>query len=140
MSAYLLDTNVLAEEMQARPDQTVQAWMNAHRAQSYTSAITIGEIARGIRRLAPGRKRAALESWFTSLLASFQSRVLNYNERTALIWGELQASLEKAGRTMPLQDSCVAAVALRHGLTIATRNTADFAPAGIRTINPFPTS
>jgi len=64
-------------------------------------------------------------------------RVLAYNTRVAETWGEMMADLERRGHTMSLTDSLIAAIAKRHNLTLATRNTSDFAHAGLRLLNPF---
>jgi tRNA(fMet)-specific endonuclease VapC len=54
-----------------------------------------------------------------------------------LTWGTLAAELEKRGTPMPAVDSLIAAVALRHGLTIVTRNEEDFAHSGVQVLNPW---
>jgi toxin FitB len=137
MSQYLLDTNVLAEETQVRPNPGVTAWMTANRANSYTTALNIAELAFGVRRLANNRKRSALEVWLNNLVGALEGRILAFNERVAFSWADLQVELERAGQKIPIQDSYVAAIARRHALTVATRNTADFERHGVRTENPF---
>jgi toxin FitB len=137
VSGYLLDTNVLAEETQVRPNSRVTAWLTANRATSYTTALNIAELAFGVRRLANGRKRSALELWLNSLVGALEGRILAFNERVAFSWADLHVELERAGHKMPAQDGYVAAIARRHGLTIATRNTGDFQRHGVRTENPF---
>ena len=64
-------------------------------------------------------------------------RILRFDTRAAQTWGKLQADLERAGKKMPLEDSYIAAIGLRHNLTVATRNTADFQRAGLTAVNPF---
>lgn len=137
MSQYLLDTNILAEETRLRPDARVRAWLTAHRANSYTTALNIGELAFGVRRLPEGRKRVALESWLNNLVTALEGRILALNERVAFCWADLQVELERLGQKMPAQDGYVAAIARRHGLTVVTRNTGDFKGHGILTENPF---
>jgi hypothetical protein len=137
MSQYLLDTNILAEETQLRPNPRVTAWLTVNRANSYTTALNIGELAFGVRRLTDGRKRGALESWLNNLVAALEGRILALNERVAFCWADLQVELERLGQKMPAQDGYVAAIAHRHGLTVVTRNTGDFKRHGIRTENPF---
>jgi toxin FitB len=56
---------------------------------------------------------------------------------TGLRWAELLAALRRAGRAMPVKDSFIAATALAHGLTVATRNRSDFEKAGVEVVDPF---
>lgn len=53
------------------------------------------------------------------------------------IWAEQEYILEKAGRRMPVEDSYIAAIAKRYGLTIVTGNEQDFRRPGLRIFNPF---
>ena len=92
---------------------------------------------RGIERLPTGAKRNGLEQWLEVVLASMDGRILACNSRVAETWGEMRANLERQGQPMPLTESLIAAIAKRHTLTLATRNTADFAPTGLRIVNPF---
>jgi predicted nucleic acid-binding protein len=127
----------MSDAMKPRPDERVRTWMQAHEPELYTSAITVGEIRRGIARLPAGDRRSRLEHWLEGLLVRMHGRVLAYNVRVAETWGEMMADLERRGQKMPLADSLIAAVAKRHNLIVATRNTADFARAGLRVVNPF---
>jgi predicted nucleic acid-binding protein len=45
--------------------------------------------------------------------------------------------LKQKGDKLPLLDSMIAATALQHDLTIATRNTRDFKKAGVKVLDPF---
>ena len=111
--------------------------MEAHQALLYTSAITLGELSRGVELLPPGAKRLRMESWLEDIRQTMAGRILGFNARTAMAWGELTARLEREGHKMPLADSLIAAIAKRHNLTVATRNSSDFARAGLRVVNPF---
>lgn len=53
------------------------------------------------------------------------------------MWGQLKAKWDRQGISVPSLDSQIAATAQRHGLTLATRNTSDFAKTGLDVINPF---
>jgi predicted nucleic acid-binding protein len=135
--SFLVDTDVLSDPSRPQPSPKVDAWLVAHQSQLYTSAISIGEIKRGIERLPTGAKRNGLEKWLEAVLASMDGRILAYNSRVAETWGAMMANLERQGRPMPLTDSLIAAIAKRHTLTLVTRNTADFAHTGLRVANSF---
>ena len=138
--SYLLDTNVLSESVSARPDQKVIAWLKATPlADTYVSAITIGEIKRGIEKLPDTHPRKAqLNDWLEGeLLRRFSGRIVAIDAAVMLEWGRLIASLERQGRAMPLMDSLLAAQAIGHQLTLVTRNVKDFSETGVVTINPW---
>jgi predicted nucleic acid-binding protein len=63
-------------------------------------------------------------------------RILNFNTSVGTVWGRQEAEFTKKGCAMPMPDSFIAATARRHNLTIATRNVADYARPGLRTLNP----
>lgn len=127
----------MSDAMKSRPDERVKAWMETHEPALYTSAFTSGELRRGIARLPAGERRSRLEGWLEGLLVRMNGRILAYNTRVAETWGEMMANLERRGEKMPLADSLIAAIAKRHNLVVATGNTADFARAGLRVVNPF---
>ncbi len=77
MKNYLLDTNVLCEETKPQPNRALQVWMDAHRKQSYTSAITIAEMSLGVERLPDGRKRTRLTTWLGVLIRAMEGRILH---------------------------------------------------------------
>jgi predicted nucleic acid-binding protein len=137
MSGYLADTNVLSEPARRRPNTRVLAWLERHESDLYASAFTIAEIAFGIAALPSGRKKQHLQLQLRQLLARMEGRVLPFNKRVALEWGDMQAELRRAGRLMPLEDSLIAATARRYGLDVATRNVDDFHRAGLRVVNPW---
>ena len=97
----------------------------------FLSVISIGEILKGITLLRESRKRRALETWLRTLERDHGDRLLLADLETSRLWGELTASAQKAGRVVHATDGLIAATALRHGLRVMTRNTADFEPTGV---------
>ena len=95
--SFLLDTNVLSDPTRPRPSAKVDAWMAAHQSRLYTSAITIGELRRGIELLPAGPKRTGLENWLEDVLVTMDGRVLAYNTRVAETRGVMMAGLERRG-------------------------------------------
>lgn len=138
--SYLLDTCVLSELIVPRPNRGVVAWLEGVRSsQLYISALTIGEIKRGIEKLpVEARRRGVLSDWLESdVLARFQGRILAFDAPVMLEWGLLTARLGSRGRPLPLLDSLMAALALHHRLDLVTRNEKDFADSGARVFNPW---
>jgi predicted nucleic acid-binding protein len=103
----------------------------------FLSVITIGEIAKGIGQMPEGRKKETLAAWFRNLSTIYQDRILGIDQETAEIWGELSAAAQRQGHSLPAADGLIAATAQRHGLHGATRDTRDFALAGVMIINPW---
>src|SRR5690606_27408515 len=85
---YLLDTNVLSEVRRPHPEPRVLAWLDAvDEDRLYLSAITIGEIARGVALLDDGRRKQDLAAWLeTDLQHRFGPRLLAIDGETALVW------------------------------------------------------
>jgi len=135
--SYLVDTNVFSEPAKKKPDAKVIAWLRVNESRLYVSAVTIGEMRRGIERLPSGRRKTQLRAWLVALSDCMKGRVLSFNTSTAHVWGQLKAKWDAAGIVVPSLDSLIAATAQRHQLTIVTRNTADFAKTGMKLLNPF---
>jgi len=132
---YVLDTNVISALR--RPDRApaVTAWIRQKPEDDlYLSAITIGEIARGIaqqQRANPDFARD-LATWLDRTLRVFSDRILPFGAQDARIWGRLSHEIGHTGA-----DLMIAATALAHDAAVVTRNVADFAPTGVRVENPF---
>lgn len=137
---YLLDTCVISELVAKRPNSKVVAWVDGVDDGSlYLSAITIGELARGIARLAESQRKQSLAIWLEEeLLPRFSGRILAVDAEVMLVWGKLTAQLEQAGRSLPAMDSLIAAIALYNGYSLVTRNVDDFIGTGVTILNPWP--
>ncbi len=135
---YLVDTNVLSEPKQKRPESKVVNWLKANEASLYTSVLVTGEIRYGIELLpANSAKRAELLKWHDELLDIMAGRVLSINARVADEWGRLQAEARAKNLVLPVVDSLLAATARRYQLVLATDNTSDFRGVGLKIVNPF---
>ena len=136
---YLLDTNVLSEVRRPVPDSNVLAWLDqVDEDRVYLSVISIAEIARGIALLDDGRRKHELAIWLEhELPARFESRILDLDAPTALLWGRLMGDAKREGRGLSVMDGWIAAIAKRHGITLVTRNTKDFEGTGIELLDPW---
>lgn len=132
---YLVDANVLSEPTRPAPDAAVVRWLRRHERSLAVDPVILGEIRFGILLLPRGRRRQRLERWFDSGIRRLHC--LPWDAETGLRWAALLATLRATGRAMPVKGSLIAATALAHGLTVATRNVADFAKAGCAVVNPF---
>jgi predicted nucleic acid-binding protein len=132
---YLVDANVLSEPTKPSPDPGVVDWLKANEREIAVDPIILGEIDFGILLLPRGKRRSRLERWFNEGVRRI--RCLPWEAATGLRWAELLAELRTRGRSMPIKDSLIAATALTHGLTVATRNRVDFATASVDIVDPF---
>ncbi len=134
---YLVDANVLSEPTKPEPAAQVVEWLRKHERDLAVNPIILGELEYGILLLPASRRRTKLEQWFAAGVSRI--RVLDFDTATAAGWARLLARLKRKGVAMPIKDSLIAATALTHDLTVATRNTSDFRFAGVRVENPFST-
>lgn len=137
---YLLDTNVISELQNAKGDDLVKMRFRRLDAETlFVSAVVVGELQKGIRRLPDGRKKHDLESWFNDFTLEYNNRILPFDVDTAQIWGDLVAKFEREGRPISFADGQIAATAIQHGLVLITRNTKDFKNTGTRLWNIWET-
>jgi predicted nucleic acid-binding protein len=132
---FLVAANVLSEATKPSPELKVLEWLRANEAGLAVDPIILGEIRFGIDRMPPGQRRKRLDRWFTEGVEKLVC--LPIDAATGVRWARLLAKLRASGRAMPLKDSLIAATALVHGLTVATRNTRDFRQAGVKVFDPF---
>ena len=133
--SYLLDTVVLSELRKSKPAPAVLRWVRAQQPQQlFISVVSVGEIERGIEKARKSEPAFASElgQWLETLLAVYGEHILPVSTPIARRWGSLSAKLGNDGA-----DILIAATALTHGLTVATRNVKHFLPTGVSVLNPF---
>jgi toxin FitB len=137
--SYLLDTNVVSEWSKPRPNKAVVEFLASTDEDTlFLSVVTLAELRRGVDCLPNGRRRAALNEWLeTDLIARFDNRVLGIDRDVADAWGRIMAQTERRGRAPGVMDAWIAAIAEVRGLTVVTRNVADFRPLLGRIFNPW---
>lgn len=131
---YILDTNVVSELRKAKPHGAVLEWMSSiDRGQLCLAAVTLGELQAGIEltRERDASRAAEIDAWVDVLNGSF--RILPMEGEAFRIW----ATLLHRKSPQLAQLAMIAATAIVHGMTVATRNVSDFAPFGVPTTNPF---
>ena len=131
---YLLDTNIVSELRKPRPHGGVLAWLQSmDNAQLYLSAVTVGEIQAGIEltREQDRTQASEIEAWLELLAGAYN--VLPMDATIYRAWARL---MHRKSDTL-YEDAMIAATAQVHGLTVATRNVADFHALGFEVFNPF---
>ncbi|MCP3460300.1 type II toxin-antitoxin system VapC family toxin [Bradyrhizobium sp. CCGUVB23] len=139
MTRYLLDTNIISNVVKPQPSESLLAWMAAQRDEDlFIASLTVAEIRRGILEKPRGKKRDALDAWFSGPegpQALFAGRIVPFDEKAGLIWARLMAEGKVAGQPRSGLDMIIAAVAAANECTVVTDNERDF--AGTRIINPM---
>jgi toxin FitB len=137
--SYLLDTCVISELIKAEPSPKVMVWIDGQEEQSlYLSVITLGEIEKGISKLAEGRKKMQLQAWLADeLMERFNGRIIGITTEVARCWGKMLGESETNGRALPVVDALIAATAITNELIVVTRNTVDMIGSGARLFDPW---
>ena len=136
---YLLDTNVVSELRKAKAgkaDRNVTAWASSVEVTGlFLSAITILELETGtllLERRDP-LQGAVLRAWIEDhVLTAFSQRILPVDTAVARRCAQLQVPDPRSDR-----DALIAATGLVHGMTVVTRNIADFEFTGVAVFNPW---
>lgn len=136
--SYLLDTCVISE-LRKEVSQSVRDWFDSvDQDLFFISVVTIAELLDGIERLPLSRRKTDLENWFFGEVYSrFKNRILAIDDHVAKEWAYLNASLQRKGHHVGVQDLYIAATAKAHGFAIVTRNVKDFQYTKIAVINPW---
>jgi predicted nucleic acid-binding protein len=139
VTGWLLDTNILSEIRKPRPEPKVVAFVAAKPLELlFVSDVTFAEIRFGIELVSDPTQRAELNDWLQhKLRPMFEQRVLPVSEDVILKWRLLVEDGRKAGHTFSQPDLFIAATALLHGLTVVSRDTADFEKARVPVLNPW---
>jgi predicted nucleic acid-binding protein len=137
VTTWLLDTNVLSEIGKRRPHRRVVAFVAEQPLDRfYISTVTLAEIRSGIELLPDATRRAELNAWLTHKIRPlFAQRVLDVSEDVLFKWRLLVEEGRKSGHTFSQPDLFIAAQALHHGMTIVSRDTREYARAGVPVLN-----
>jgi len=136
---YLIDTNVISEIRKGnKANPGVRQFFDAAIQENtplYISAITIGELRRGVDLIfhrGDASQGKLLEDWLNTLLDEYQNNILGIDGEIALLWGKLRVPEPEHAL-----DKLIAATGIIYDLTVVTRNTKDFNNTGVRLLNPF---
>jgi hypothetical protein len=132
---YLLDTDILSAIRRKQRDPNLEKWLHSiNSAEVFLSVVTLGEVERGVtqqRRINPAFAED-LERWLDTVLIRYAQCILPLSVNIARRWGQLSGELGHSSA-----DLMIAATALEHNLTVATRNTRHFEPTQVPLINPY---
>ena len=135
----LLDTNIISELMKPTPNHQVIHWINQQNTkQLFVSSITLAEISLGIAILPNGARKESLVTNFQRFInVGFDNRILSFDASCSEFFAQIMLKRKQMGRPTSFQDGLIAAIAVRHRLSIVTRNVKDFDGVNLSIINPF---
>jgi predicted nucleic acid-binding protein len=138
----LLDTNVLSETLRPSPSGAVVDWLDGHFEECAISSVTIFELAVGVAQPPPGKRRETLETVVARMVRRFGARVYAFDAPAARAAAKLLESARTRGLGLhqvpgKLADLQIGGIAAAYGLSLATRNVADFQGLGLELINPW---
>jgi predicted nucleic acid-binding protein len=135
----VIDTNVVSEPLRRAPDSAVVAWLDRQVAETlFLTTTSLSELLVGIETLPEGRRRHGLATDLAGLLNRlFGDRILPFDAACAPIYAAAFVRARGAGRPIAMADGQIAAIAIRHGFTVATRDEAPFLAAGATLVNPW---
>ena len=136
---YLLDTNIVSELRRETPNGGIWEWASSVVEETvFISVVMIAEIRSGVDRLPLGKRRQDLEIWLQQdIRERFRGRILGVDVEAAEICGQLLGQNHLGIHVRRIMDIWLAAIALRHNLTVVTRNTRDFEHLGLALFNPW---
>jgi predicted nucleic acid-binding protein len=141
VTRYLLDTNIISNVIKPAPSPALLAWLAAQKDDDlFIASLTVAQIQRGILERPAGRKRNALDAWFSGPegpRALFAGRILSFDERAGLHWARLMADGKAVGHPRSALDMIIASIAAANDCVVVTDNEKDF--TDIAFVNPLRT-
>jgi toxin FitB len=139
VTGWLLDTNILSELRRPKPERKVLAFVAAQPLELlYISTVALAEIRFGIELLPDVARRSELNDWLAhKVRPMFEQRVLAVTEDIMFKWRLMVEEGRKVGHTFSQPDLIIAATGQHHGLTIVSRDTADYVKAQVTVFNPW---
>jgi predicted nucleic acid-binding protein len=134
--SFLIDTDLLSVLERKQVPPKLVNWIQNNEADIFLSVVSFAELQFGLDR-APATHKADLAIWLAEIRRKLAPATEELTEPVLVCWKELLAELKTKNRTMTCEDSLIAATALFHGHTVATRNKRHFEPAGVQIMDPL---
>jgi predicted nucleic acid-binding protein len=112
-------------------------WLRENTSNCAVSTVVIAELGFGIASIRSAERSPRLEQHFIEIRRRFSGRIYPFDLTAALICAKTMGDRQQAGHIISMSDGMIAAIALRHGAALATRNTKHFEGMGLPLINPW---
>jgi toxin FitB len=133
----VVDTNVWSEATKAEPSPVVREWAKQNESKLWLTSVVLAELRAGAAMMPIGKRRSALETQFDELAEEYEDRLLLFDAQSSAVYAQVLETAKKVGKPIGTADAMIAAVALQHGMSVATRDLGDFAGAGVKLVNPW---
>jgi toxin FitB len=135
----VVDTNVVSELMNPVTHPSVQAWFDGMATTDlFLASTSLAELRLGVAIMPTGRRKSYLATALEKILAYFfEGRILAFDMKAAEKFSEIVSKARLKGRAIEIAGGQIAAIALVHGFSVATRDTAPFVAAGVDVIDPW---
>jgi len=120
---YLLDTNILSEQVKKNPDEKVLEFLEANESSLATCSLVIHELQYGMEILEDSKKKKILETFIKSIQETLP--IFEYDTKAALWHAKEKSRLSKIGKTSAFADGQIASIAYVNKLKVVTKNTKD---------------
>ena len=134
--SYLIDTDLLSMLERKQVPPKLGAWVQANESDIFLSVVSFAELQFGLDR-APVSHQAGLAAWLADIRRKLAPATEELSEPVLVRWKALLSELKVKNRTMTCEDSLIAATALYHNHTVATRNQRHFEPSGVQAFDPL---
>lgn len=136
----VLDTNIISEPPRTGADSRLLEWLNEQEAESlHLTTPTIAEMAKGAEVFFSKTGSLRHRRYLEHVVETYRGRILDFNLEASRLFGQVVARRQMAGRPISVMDAMIAAIAIAHGATLATRNIRDFDGLDLNLTNPFET-
>jgi predicted nucleic acid-binding protein len=132
-----LDTNLVSESVRLIPNLEIVSWLLKKDAELCLATVVLAEVAFGIGRIRPQERPKRLIGFVETLRQRFHGRIYSFDEQAAVVYGEIMGTSQLRGLQLSTPDGMIAAIAIRHGATLATRNVKDFEFLKLKVVNPW---
>jgi toxin FitB len=134
--SFLIDTDLLSMLERKQVPPRLASWIQSNEADIFLSVVSFAELEFGVEH-APVTHQPRLAAWLAETRRKLGPATEELTEPVLVRWKELLADLKARNRTMTCEDSLIAATALFHSHTVATRNQRHFQPAGVQLLDPL---
>lgn len=137
--SFLIDTNLISLCHKKHLPAKFKAWLRKHEADSFISSVTIAEMRYGVE-LADSSHQSLLRQRIDQTEVDFAEAIVPVDTDCLLEWKRVFTFLKSIRRTLPCEDTLLAAQCLAKGHTLVTDNAKHFEllrPLGLVVENPL---